>query len=123
MSESWVTSKEGFRPIPGWVGEYSISSRGRVRSEARTVERRNGFRYRVSERILRPQRHRGGLLSVQLKRPGERQCCYVHVLVREAFGDRTSRENPHARREPSRTGATGTMTTTGTAGFPTRKVG
>ena len=44
--------KENWRPIPGYEGSYSVSDLGRVRSEARTVIRKNGVKLFTPERIL-----------------------------------------------------------------------
>ena len=76
---------ESWRPIDGWP-EYSISDLGRVRSEHRVVTRCNGTRYTVGEKILRGHRHRFGVLSVALTRPGEKQHrVYVHQLMTDQW--------------------------------------
>ena len=77
---------EVWKPIPKWP-EYCVSSAGRVRSEARKVERRNGFVCTVHECILKPCRHRYGHLSVLLTRPGEQQRFYISELMRIVWGD------------------------------------
>jgi hypothetical protein len=89
MSEQpWVVSEERWRPIENWP-EYSVSSRGRVRSQARTVIRRNGWRLTVRARVLKPCRHNpSDALSVTLSRPGLKERRYITELVRQAgFGD------------------------------------
>ncbi len=74
MEEIWKNAR-----TPG----YSVSSLGRVRSEARVVNR---GRYSVSwpEKILKPRPHSGGYLRVQL---GGSKDYYIHRLVAEAFLD------------------------------------
>lgn len=46
---------EVWRPVPDWEGFYSVSDRGRVRSEPRYVYRPTIARgYRVAGRVLNP---------------------------------------------------------------------
>ena len=79
MTEQW-------RPIPEWEGLYSVSNRGRVRSEPRYVQRRT-TRLRVRGRILRPNK----IGSVNLSRPGARRSALTHTLAAEAFGNQQNR--------------------------------
>ncbi len=83
MTEHW-------RPIPGWAGYYEVSVDGRVRSVPRTVVQRDGRRYRVRERILKPQRVRPGsdMGKVFLARGGRGYCKLIHLLVAEAWEER-----------------------------------
>jgi hypothetical protein len=46
---------EQWQPIPAFEREYEVSDRGRVRSLARVVTRRDGKRLPVRTRILGPQ--------------------------------------------------------------------
>ena len=46
-----MNAEEEWAPIPGWT-EYSVSTLGRVRSEARVVMRKNGRAQTVHQRIL-----------------------------------------------------------------------
>lgn len=62
---------EEWRPIPGFDGAYEISSLGRVKSLARTIERRPGVLSALRERIMSPLRTRGGYLSITLRREGK----------------------------------------------------
>jgi hypothetical protein len=62
MTEVW-------KAIPGFEGAYEVSDLGRVRSLDRIVESpaaKRGYPKRVRGRILRPQKHSGGYLQVQL---------------------------------------------------------
>lgn len=76
--------EEDWRPVAGWEGFYSVSSFGRVRSEARVTSCK-GRPYRVRARILRPGVHERGYLVVILCRAGVPSRAYVHRLVLEAF--------------------------------------
>jgi hypothetical protein len=74
---------EQWRPIPDWAGEYSVSNRGRVRSEPRYVQRSTtASGYRVRGRVLRPN----AMGSVNLSRPGARRSALAQTLAAEAFG-------------------------------------
>lgn len=74
---------EEWREIPGYEGEYEVSSHGRVFSMARWVRCAHGGRRRVPPRMLRPGTiNRFGHVSVALGK-GNSQC--VHNLVLLAF--------------------------------------
>lgn len=82
MNETW-------RPIAGWENFYEVSDHGNVRSLPRTLIRRNGMRYTVRGRVLRPipVNGRPQHLAVFLARNGQTSGRLVSVLVREAWGD------------------------------------
>jgi hypothetical protein len=66
---------------------YEVSDRLRVRSLARTVPR-GRFQRRVRERFLAAAvQHKTGYLQVTLSCEGRQRQHYVHVLMREAFGE------------------------------------
>lgn len=79
---------EKWQAIPDWSGFYSVSSLGRVRSEARIVERSDGKRQPIPERILRPTvcGKRLQYERVTLARDGKTHFRYVHRLIAEVFG-------------------------------------
>jgi hypothetical protein len=79
---------ECWRSVADYEGEYSISSRARVRSEACVVIRNGGMPYTVRERILKQSRQTRGGMSVTLCRCGIRKSRYVSCLFAEAFGRR-----------------------------------
>jgi len=81
---------EIWAPVPGYENAYSVSTHLRVRSEARTALCRGGGTRRVRERILRTVVARGRYARVTLSRGGRIRRVWVHVLVREAFGDATT---------------------------------
>jgi hypothetical protein len=79
---------ERWRPIVGYEGFYEVSDRGRVRSLDRVIIRRDGAKYPVRGRILRPARlARSWVLTVSLARCGHKRARCVHKLVQAAFGD------------------------------------
>lgn len=78
-----MTSEE-WRPVLGWPG-YEVSSKGRVRSVARTVIRSDGLPHRVKERVLKPARHPDGYMKVGLSNRGRKLTRPIHVLVATAF--------------------------------------
>jgi hypothetical protein len=72
-------------PIPGWEGLYSVSDRGEVRSEARTVRHPAGVPKQLPTKLLKPQRHGSGYLLVSLCREGKPKSFRLHILVLLAF--------------------------------------
>ena len=79
-------SVEQWRVIPGWEGYYSVSDRGRVRSEGRWTGREGAKgRRRLHQCILKPGTRRHGYRSVFLCREGGRRNVVIHQLVLLAF--------------------------------------
>jgi hypothetical protein len=78
MPERWL-------PVPGYEGFYEVSDRGRIKSLARVVRRKNGVTLSIPERILKPVAFRTGHLLVSLARDGEYKQRPVHRLVLQAF--------------------------------------
>jgi hypothetical protein len=76
---------ELWRPIAGLEGFYSVSSLGRIRSEARVTAGPAGKRYTVRERIMSPARKERGHLSVMVYAPGAARRLHVHRAVAFAF--------------------------------------
>lgn len=75
---------ERWAPIDGFNGLYSVSSAGRVRSEARVVVYASGKKQTVRERIMSPATKRSGHQSVMLY-GGARKRFHIHRLVALAF--------------------------------------
>ena len=74
-----------WRPVPGYEGLYSVSNRGEVRSEARSIQRKDGRYNNVGQKI-RKQSHIGnGYLAVSLSKDGEYRLTTVHRIVAQAF--------------------------------------
>ena len=77
---------ETWKPVVGWEGLYSVSDRGRVRSEDRTVHYSSGRIRTVRGKIRALGSHRFGYPMVTMKSAGRKQRTeYVHRLVLEAF--------------------------------------
>lgn len=76
---------ENWLPIPGYEGLYSISSHGRIRSEARIVRHYSGGQKLLNERLraICPNMH--GYASVILSKEGRNTRFTVHRLVLRAF--------------------------------------
>lgn len=72
---------EQWRDVPGWVGIYQVSDRGRVRSVDRTAP--DGRR--VGGQLLAARQASNGYLTVTLGRGLVRQTIGVHRLVLAAF--------------------------------------
>lgn len=68
---------EEWKPVVGYEGRYAISNLGRVKSFLNTRGRP-----RIAPLILKPRRHTGGYVRVQLGDGNDR---YIHALVMEAF--------------------------------------
>jgi hypothetical protein len=83
MGVVYGMSFEEWRQVVGFEGSYSVSSLGRVRSEARLRPYRGSAR-RQPERVLRPG-VRNGYPFVNLYRAGRPTMVDVHRLVLLAF--------------------------------------
>lgn len=85
------STNENWRPIGGYEGIYSVSDRGRVRSEKRVITDKNGYNRRIPELILVPEITNGGHQRVSLWKNHKKDIRKVHHLVLEAFaGERPS---------------------------------
>ena len=72
--ENNFTDTEKWKAIEGYDGMYEVSDLGRVRS----------LKY-GKVRVLRPQKDKGGYLSVQLSKNNNQKRYSVHRLVAQAF--------------------------------------
>lgn len=77
--------KEQWLPIIGYEGQYSISSKGRVRSESRTIERSDGRTQTRHSRLLKSVPDPKGYLRVNLFQNNIGATRYVHRMMLEAF--------------------------------------
>ena len=80
-----VSVAEEWRPVVGWEGWYSVSSMGRVRSEPRTIIRRDGVVTELNGKLLADRVSTKGYIVAALTRKGRAAYRPVHQLVVEAF--------------------------------------
>lgn len=80
-----METKETWRPIPGYEGSYSVSNRGRIRSEARTIRYRDGRHRPTPATVMRQGTSKSGHLNVRLWRGNRQKTWWVHRLVLTAF--------------------------------------
>ena len=73
--------KEEYRDIEGYEG-YQVSNLGNIKSIARVVIRKNGIKYTIKERILKPRIAGSGYNYVKLS---QKKNISVHKLVAIAF--------------------------------------
>lgn len=75
---------EYWKPIPGYLDLYEISSFGRVRSLERFINDR-GCVYLRKSKLLKLSKNKDGYLAVTLYKSGQRKTFKVHRLVAMAF--------------------------------------
>ncbi|MFG3613126.1 NUMOD4 domain-containing protein [Rummeliibacillus stabekisii] len=78
MTEEWKT-------IKSYEGYYEVSNLGNIRSLARVVIGKNGLRYHVDMKILKPGLTKAGYNTVSLHKNSSRKTFYIHKLVAEHF--------------------------------------
>jgi hypothetical protein len=78
MAERW-------REIPGYIGWYEISTRGRVRSMDRQIICSNGYIKNYTRRLLKQTPNSANYLHVTLCKPPTQINLPVHVLVLLTF--------------------------------------
>lgn len=76
---------EKWRNVKGFAGCYSVSNKGRVRSNTRIRKTRGNGTATVCGRILKPILQPSGHLHVGLSKAGRRINLRIHRLVLEAF--------------------------------------
>lgn len=79
--------KTSWKPVPGYIGTYEVSSDGQVKSLARTVPVGNGAMRHQQERILSQHLIGPGTkyYKVALCKNGDRKLVNVHKLVALVF--------------------------------------
>lgn len=78
---------EEWRDIVGWEGFYKVSNLGRVKSEPRVVEFRDGRKRFYRGKLIRDKRVGTGYRCVSLFRNCFNEDMYVHRLVATVFLD------------------------------------
>lgn len=82
---------EIWKDIEGYEGLYQVSNKGRIKSVARVLQRKNGVKLPLPEKILsftksKPtKRHPKIRYSVQLWKENEKRLLSVHRVVAKAF--------------------------------------
>ena len=89
------TQIEVWKDIKGYEDLYQVSNLGRVKSLERTGTRKNGSKFPIQKRILKPSTNNKGYLLVTLyDSRGKKKYFLIHRLVCEAF-----HENPKNKPE------------------------
>lgn len=78
-------SKERWRDIPDYEGWYRISDRGRLKSVAKVIMRKDGKPYTAKEQIHKPPTYTTGYLMATLYKQGIIERMMIHQLVLLAF--------------------------------------
>ena len=77
---------EEWRDVVGYEGRYQVSNQGRVKSLERIIIKKDGRKFTVKERVLKPCDNGRGYLYISLSDgTGEHKRHYIHRLVGEAF--------------------------------------
>jgi hypothetical protein len=82
-NEVWVT-------IKGYEGIYKVSNFGRILSERRFVEKKNGGSYFSKEKLVKPKLINSGYYIVSLKKDLKEKKFLIHRLVAEYFVPNTN---------------------------------
>jgi len=78
-------NREIWKAVKGYEGIYEVSSHGIVKSLERIVEKSNGRKQTISERILKGCDNGSGYLFVNLSNNGKTKTKKIHQLVAESF--------------------------------------
>lgn len=79
---------EVWAPVLMWESYYMVSSFGRVVSLERNLTRKNGTTFKVSYKVLKPNKgvHNGiSYYYICLRKPGTRMVIAIHRLVAQSF--------------------------------------
>lgn len=74
-----------WKDIAGYEGKYQVSDDGLIRSLARIVDRNDGSKQPINERLLKCSMDSDGYEIVVFSREGRRKTFKVHRLVASAF--------------------------------------
>lgn len=89
-----MSRQEKWRDIKGYEGHFKISSKGRVKSLKRTIEKNCGMKMKIQERIRKPHFTKDGYLRIRLIVNNKGKNFLIHRLVAMAFI-----ENPENKEE------------------------
>ena len=114
---------EIWKPVVGYEGYYEVSSRGRVRSVARTVRGKAGALRKLKGRLLAGTYDRKGYKRVYLCKQGNLKTIFVHRLVCLAFYGQPDEgeEVCHYDGNPSNNAVTNLRWDTSAANYQDRK--
>jgi len=73
-----------WKPVHGFEGYYSVSDCGQVRSEHRTITRKNGWPFTVSRKIIACHPDSSGYLQFRAYNTGSKKMILVSRAVYEA---------------------------------------
>lgn len=77
--------QERWKPIPGYRGYYEISDQGQIRSLTRIIIHKNGLKYILRGKVLKPTPNGKGYQTVSLYKNSKRKNFYLHRLVLLTF--------------------------------------
>ena len=80
---------EYWKDVPDYEGFYQASNYGRIKSLARIIQDKNGFKKRISERVLKQSISKDGYCLVSLHKAGNSTVYKVYQLVAKIFIDNT----------------------------------
>lgn len=78
-------SQEVWKPVSDLEGKYQVSNMGKVKRTSRTVVRKNGSPYTITERVLKPSKGKDYLYHCFYHDDGKQHIHTVHRMVAEAF--------------------------------------
>ncbi len=77
--------EELWKCIPQYKGYYMVSSEGRIKTIEGVRTRKDGQKFIIKEKILKPRVHRQGYLKIILSLNSECRSFFIHRLVAIAF--------------------------------------
>lgn len=80
-----MNNTEIWKPVVGYEGYYEVSSEGRVKAVTRNITDKSGKNKCIKEKVLSPNNHRNGYLTIQLSRNNQTKRFYIHRIVAQAF--------------------------------------
>jgi hypothetical protein len=81
-----LIQEEIWKDVKNFEGYYKISNKGRVKSLARTILKRNGVQARISEKFLEPTLHPDGQAVITMSKDSKVHNTGYKSLLRKHFG-------------------------------------